>query len=47
LERYEVSDRAASGIFFIFMRFSWDWQYRGFEAADPGIGAVWRIFRAF
>jgi hypothetical protein len=54
LDRYEVPNSARSGLFFILKRSSylnflksWDCQYIGFGAADPGIVTVRRIFREF
>jgi hypothetical protein len=54
LDRYEVPNRAGSGLFFILKRSSysnflksWYCQYIRFEAADPGIVTIQRIFNKF
>jgi hypothetical protein len=54
LDRYEVPNRAGSGLFFILKRSSCSnfkkslyCQYIRFESADPGIVTVRRIFGEF
>jgi hypothetical protein len=54
LDRYDVPNRAVSGLFFILKRSSYlnfkkslYCQYIRFESADPGIVTVQRIFGKF
>jgi hypothetical protein len=54
LDRYEVTSRAGSGLFFLLKRSSysnfknsWYCQYIRFESADPGIVTIQRIFNEF